>query len=402
MSPCALGFDADDVANALRGDRVVEERTVTPEHVASCASCRRSQRLFEEVHATWRDAQAEDDRSRAVFREQRLAHGVRLRRRYVSWWGYAAVAGALLATVVARPWRFLPRASAPSAPAPVVAREVAPPASRPASDVGVVVLAASGEISPAVEIGTYLPRKVHVAAGARLTLAWSFARSNAAVIAGPVDLSVVGEGSSMLLVVGGVNGKTGASDGWVVHAGESLAPVELPRETEAPRSKPPQDAFDPAKEFARGVASLSAGDRGAAQRSFRIVADSHSASASLRHRAVFRWAELELARGESARARAELADLLADADLSLAADAAFLLARSVSAPADRCDVWGRYLARRPGTPYREDATLERAAALIDAGRKEDAADLLAQLSTEATLSKVQEARLRALQSQIGP
>jgi predicted negative regulator of RcsB-dependent stress response len=178
--------------------------------------------------------------------------------------------------------------------------------------------------------------------------------------------------------------------------------VEPPRETEAPSSKPPHDGFDPAKEFARGVASLSAGDRGAAQRSFRRVADSHGASASLRHRAVFRWAELELARGESDRARAELADLLADADLSLAADAAFLLARSASVPAERAEVWGRYIARHPGTPYREDATLERAAALIDAGRNGDAADLLAQLSTEATLSKVQEARLRALQSQIGP
>ena len=404
MNRCALGFDPDDVANALRGVGLREGRALTPEHLARCASCRAERRLLEEVHATWQDALAEDDRSRAVFREQRLAHGVRPRGAYVARWGYAALAGALLAIVVARPWRLISPAPAPEERAPAVAREAplppSPPSSPPRPEAGVEVLATTGAISPPVGVGDRLPRSVHLAAGASLTLAWSFALDDKAVIAGPADLSLVGEGSSIALVLRRANAQTGESEERRVQLGEGLAPLEAPREKGAPSASPRPEGLDPAKEFARGTAALSAGDRRAAQRSFRIVADSRGAPVSLRHRAVFRWAELELARGETDRARAELATLLASANLALAADAAFLLARSASAPADRADVWGRYLARHPGTPYREDAMLERAGALIAAGGSEDAADLLAELSTEATLTKVQQVRLQSLQNQL--
>jgi hypothetical protein len=403
VNRCALGFDADDVANALHGEALRGGRALTAEHLATCASCRGERRLFEGVHATWRDAQGEDDRSRAVFREQRLVHGVRPRRAYVAWRGYAALAGAVLVIVVAPSWRLISPAPAPEERAPAVARELAlppsPPSSPPRPEVGVAVLAVAGAVSPPVGVGDRLPKSVHLAAGASLTLAWSFALDDKAVIVGPADLSLVGEGSSIALVLRRANAETGAIEERRVEVGASLLPPAK-REKGAPSTSPPHEAVDPAKEFARGMASLSAGDRRRAQRSFRLVADSRDTPASLRHRAVFRWAELELARGESDRARAELATLLTSANLALAADAAFLLARSASAPAERADVWGRYLTRHPGTPYREDAMLERAGALIAAGGSEDAADLLAELSTEATLTKVQQVRLQSLQNQL--
>jgi hypothetical protein len=402
---CALGLEPDDVASALRGEAGREGRSLAPDHLATCASCRGARRLLEDIRTTWHDANVEDDRSRAVFREQRLAHGVRPYRPLIPWWGYAALAGAILAILVARRWQSF----APPAPsegrAPVFVRDIALPASRPAlpmpAEAWIEVLASAGTIDPPVAAGERLPRSVHLSPGASLSLAWSLSLSDEAVVRGPADLSLVGESSSIVLVLSRADGETAAREERRVKMGESLGLVAAPHGMDAPGGTLlPHQRLDPAKEFARGMALLSAGDRRAAQRSFRTVADTRSAPASLRRRALFRTAEIELARGEVVRARAELATLVTDANLSLAADAAFLLARAASAPAERAEVWGRYLARHPGTPYREDAMLERAGALITAGRTDEAADLLAQLSTEATLTNLQQVRLVSLQSQI--
>ena len=388
MSRCALGFDADDVAGALRGGAAREGRVVTPEHLDECASCRGERALLEEVYASWRDARAEDDRSRAVFREQRLVHRVRRRSARATWWGYATLASLVVAIVVGRPWRVVwptqaegrgPAAATQgtqtqgSAPVP----RTSTPSQPLAPEGSVVVVARVGAITPEANVGDRLSGKVHVGTRASLTLAWSFALDDAVEITGPADLELVGaapgtlvmsEGRAVVRATGelalrtteasmrgkgaswqvdaasgrtrvrslrgevSVRGADEARDPWILREGGELTLPELAAATE--RRKPSTaDEPDPVREFARGVASLAAGDRVAAERSFRVVADSHRASASLRSRAAFRWAELALARGERDRARAELTRLLKDPDPGLAADAAFLLGRSASPPA---------------------------------------------------------------------
>jgi hypothetical protein len=64
---------------------------------------------------------------------------------------------------------------------------------------------------------------------------------------------------------------------------------------------------------------------------------------------------------------------LASDDPSLAGDAAFLLARTFDSPRERAAALAEYLASSPPSPYREQAMVERAHALLDAGDKAGAA-----------------------------
>jgi hypothetical protein len=94
-------------------------------------------------------------------------------------------------------------------------------------------------------------------------------------------------------------------------------------------------------------------------------------------RASFMLAEIELAEGARDRALARLEALLAAPEPALAWNAATLLARSMPSAADSAAAWQRYLATAPRSPYRERAMLERADALLDAHRPDEARAVLA-------------------------
>lgn len=121
-----------------------------------------------------------------------------------------------------------------------------------------------------------------------------------------------------------------------------------------------------------------------------------SPDARVARRASFTLAELELASGARAEARARLDALLVCPEAGLAADAATLLARSHPAPADRAEVWSRFLATKPASPYRERALLERAEALLDGGRIAEAKGILAELRRGGRLTPAQERQLERL------
>lgn len=115
-------------------------------------------------------------------------------------------------------------------------------------------------------------------------------------------------------------------------------------------------------------------------------------------RASFRLAEIEMASGDRAereRGRARLAELTVCPDVRLASDAATLLARSDTSPAGRAETWARYLATAPPASYMNRARLERAEALLDAGRSQDARAILTELRA-APLSELQKRRLERL------
>jgi RNA polymerase sigma-70 factor (ECF subfamily) len=94
----------------------------------------------------------------------------------------------------------------------------------------------------------------------------------------------------------------------------------------------------------------------------------------LRHE--FRIAEDELARGQRDAGRARLARVVGGSDLALAGDAVFLLARHSPDPAGRASLLEEYIARDPPSPYREQAMVERAEALLRAGDRSSAASIV--------------------------
>jgi len=95
------------------------------------------------------------------------------------------------------------------------------------------------------------------------------------------------------------------------------------------------------------------GDRAAATRLFRRVIDAPDASAALRRRATFRWAELLLAAGDTTTPRDALRRLAEAPDPAIAFDAAVLLERSL--PGERQEIWERYLATHPQGPLSDEA-----------------------------------------------
>jgi hypothetical protein len=126
-----------------------------------------------------------------------------------------------------------------------------------------------------------------------------------------------------------------------------------------------------------------------------------ASSGGTRERASFALAELELAQGKADDARFLLAPLLDSADPSLAGDAAFLLSGSMSTPRERLDVLDRYLAKPRSSPYLEQAEVERARALLEAGQEADARAIVRTLRANPNLPVVARAGLvpieRALQ-----
>jgi hypothetical protein len=112
-----------------------------------------------------------------------------------------------------------------------------------------------------------------------------------------------------------------------------------------------------------------------------------------RERASFELAEVELAHRNRGHARSLLAPLLDSADPSLAGDAAFLLSGSMSTPRERLDVLDRYLATPRPSPYLEQAEVERARALLEAGREAEARAIVQTLRAEPDLPLVARAGL---------
>jgi hypothetical protein len=113
-------------------------------------------------------------------------------------------------------------------------------------------------------------------------------------------------------------------------------------------------------------------------------------------RASFTLAELDLASGAKDKARARLDDLIVGPESALGADAATLLARSHGAPRERAEIWRRYIATAPPSPYFERALLERADALLDAGRTAEAKKILDELRRMPRLTETQQKQLDRL------
>jgi RNA polymerase sigma-70 factor (ECF subfamily) len=86
----------------------------------------------------------------------------------------------------------------------------------------------------------------------------------------------------------------------------------------------------------------------------------------------FRLAEDDLAHGDIDFARARLHKVIAGADPALAGDALFVLVRRTKSPKERAQLLASFLARNPPSPYREQAMVERAEALLDSGDKPQA------------------------------
>jgi hypothetical protein len=81
---------------------------------------------------------------------------------------------------------------------------------------------------------------------------------------------------------------------------------------------------------------------------------------------------------------------------ALGADAATLLARSLGSPAERADVWKRYLGTNPPAPHLDRARLARAEALLDAGQIVDARVLLEDTKKSPSLNEAQKKELERL------
>jgi hypothetical protein len=129
---------------------------------------------------------------------------------------------------------------------------------------------------------------------------------------------------------------------------------------------PTIDASLPAATLLSARDALRSGDRPGAADAFRRLAQS-STDRRERERASFALAEIELADQKTDDARSLLSPLLDASDPSLAGDAAFLLARSAASARERAEVLERYVARPRPSPYREQAEVERARALVEAG-----------------------------------
>jgi len=173
-----------------------------------------------------------------------------------------------------------------------------------------------------------------------------------------------------------------------------VAPVPLaPPPSVVAAAGQPADARD-AVEKAR--ARFHDGDSNAARTQLEALA--RSPDATIARRASFTLAEIEMASGEGRQrdsGRARLAVLSTGPDVKLASDAATLLARSEATASARADAWGRYLKTSPPSTYRHRALLERAEALIDAGRVSEASAILGELAT-APLSDAQKRHLERL------
>jgi hypothetical protein len=318
-------------------------------------------RLLHRARKVWRASIERDDRLAAAGRETRLLQ-MPTRRGGVG--GIPAPASVLaLAVTAAAAWT----------PEPVVPRELVDDATAdadveaaPAAEDAPLVVArecfgcarADGRMSPVLP-GDRLDagERVHVPRGSTLVLCWSLesAETTDREVVGPAD----------------------------VRAGEWTAATSARAAEPAPAAVAPVRVDDPAAEWRSAQGALRAGDRSTAERRLHALLAMTSAPASLRNRASFALAELVLARGAVDDARHLLDALARSGDASLAADAVFLEARATSSPRERAELFARYRARRPPSPYREQALVDEAVARADEGDTAAARALVERLHTAA-------------------
>jgi hypothetical protein len=196
----------------------------------------------------------------------------------------------------------------------------------------------------------------------------------------------------------------GAARGTIlVHAGEVVdvfrdgrtVPVSRTAAKAVARASGETDLWEASEE------ALKRGDRAAAETSLRALIERRGPS-SVHERATLRLAELELARGDRDAARARLEVSMHARERSVAAAAALLLARSQPGPRDRAEVWREYLGTSPPSPYREQASIERANALLDVGDRAGAQAIATALHAARALPDVARAGLARLDDRIGP
>lgn len=340
-------------------------------------------RLIHRAKKVWRDAIERDERLAAAGRETRLLE-VPVPRSAAG--GVPAPVFVLaLAVIAAAGWT--PEALAPREPvddATVVADaepEVEP--ARAGESAPLIVARAcfacvrgDGRLSPVMPGDRLEPgERVHVPGGSTLVLCWSLESADTAdrEIVGPADLRA-GE--------------------WT--AARSARPPEP-----APVAVVRGPADDPQGEWRAAQAALRAGDRPTAERHLRALLARTTAPASLRNQASFALAELCLARGAVDDARALLDAPARSSDAPLAADAVFLQARATSSPGDRVALFARYLARRPPSPYREQALVDEAVARADAGDTAGAQALAESLRAAEPVPDVVAPSLARLERRLG-
>jgi RNA polymerase sigma-70 factor (ECF subfamily) len=204
---------------------------------------------------------------------------------------------------------------------------------------------------------------VMVPAGETLVLCFALEDDREQAIAGPAEVLL--EQGNVRVQATGVEGK--------------LSPA-------APSSPSLED--DPQAEWRAAQRALGAGDRASAERHMRTLVALRATPSHLHARASFALAELELARGAEADARARLEPLVLSRDASLAADAVFLLARASGSPRQRAAVYASYLAHGPPSPYREQALVDEALALLDGGDAAAAGALAAEVRNGAHVPEV--------------
>ena len=163
---------------------------------------------------------------------------------------------------------------------------------------------------------------------------------------------------------------------------------------------PRESAESAEAEWNAARAALRAGDRAGAEPRLRALVALADAPARLRDQAEFQLAEIELARGDTARAGARLDALSRSRDPALAADAVFLQARAKHSPRERAEAYARYLAGAPPSPYREQAMVERGSALADAGDIAGARAIVTALRGQATLPEVVHSALEGLERRV--
>jgi len=125
-------------------------------------------------------------------------------------------------------------------------------------------------------------------------------------------------------------------------------------------------AVDPEGVWRAAEDALARGDRGRAERLLDSLVSMHTPR-ELHDRASLSLAELELARGDLVAGRSRLASLAQSTDPAVVADAVFLEARASRREAEQAEIYERYLATSPPSPYLEEAMVERARALLRGG-----------------------------------
>jgi hypothetical protein len=456
---CPIGFDADSVARALVGDLPAGDVAAFRAHLAACKPCRRLARTTERMKGAWRAELERDDVRARTHREHRLSSGIPAHARRASRGTPFTMAfvGALAGAAVAGSW-FNRHPPAPPVVVPAVTSTASPPA---ASAAPTAPSPAPSARSRPAAVALVASGPVDVPRGSRLTLNWMIADGHVDPdatldVEGPASLVVTdsrvlltrGAARVQAVSLGEVDGGSvrtrGSRATWrieilgdrtrvsalrgevvveglgrsprsvTVGAGDSVdvrldgslvGDTPTPARAEAPESPdaaapetPPPPASDDDL-WALAQAALRAGDRPGAESAFRTLA-AGARNRGLRDRSSFALAELELARGERDAARGRLVSLVSCPDPSLAADAAFLLARSSPGAEERAEVWKRFLDTSPPSPYREQAMVERASALLDAGDAAGARALVAALRAESKVPDVARAALGRLEARL--